>query len=82
MAVWSKALLLTACYLSPLPRFESPPGHVRKLPVTAVVFDGYSGFLHFLKLASHKIVTIGINVTKNEIRNFYLHLVGVPYISS
>ena len=33
-AVWSKALPLTARCLSPLPGFESQPGHVRKLPVT------------------------------------------------
>ena len=43
-----------------------------KLPVTwsfkAVVFDGYSGFLHYLQLASHELATIGINVTKNEIQ--------------
>ena len=34
-----------------------------------MVFDGYSGFLHYLKLASHKLATIGMNVTKNEIPN-------------
>ena len=36
MAVWSKVLPLTAMAscLSPLPGFESRPGHVRKLPVT------------------------------------------------
>ena len=45
--------------------------HVRKLPVTwgqAVVFAGYSGFLHYLQLASHELATIGINVTKNKIQ--------------
>ena len=64
----SKAPLLTARCLSPLLGFESRPGHVRKLPVTwgkAVVFAGYSGFLHYLQLASHELATIGINVTKN-----------------
>ena len=35
----------------------------------AVVFAGYSGFLHYLQLASHELATIGINVTKNEIPN-------------
>ena len=72
MAVWSKAPPLTAHCLSPLPGFKSRPGHVRKLPVTwgwAVVFAGYSGFLHYLQLASHELATIGINVTKNEIPN-------------
>ena len=34
MAVWSKALPLTASSLSPLPGFEFRPGHVRKLSVT------------------------------------------------
>ena len=61
MAEWSKAPSLTACCLSPLPRLESRPGHVRKLPVTwcwAVVFTGYSGFLHYLQLASQELVTI------------------------
>ena len=51
MAVWSKVPPLTARCLSPLPVFETRPGHVRKLPVTwgwAVVFAGYSGFLHYL----------------------------------
>ena len=32
--MWSKVLPLTASCLSPLPRFESLLGHVRKLPVT------------------------------------------------
>ena len=44
--------------------------HVGKLPVTwsqAVVFAGYSGFLHYLQLASHELALIGINVTKNKI---------------
>ena len=38
-------------------RYDPQPGHARKLPVTwghAVVFDGYSGFLHQLTLASHE----------------------------
>ena len=59
------------CLHSLLPGFESRPGHVGKLPVTrsyVVVFAGYSGFLHYLQLASHELATIGINVTKNEIR--------------
>ena len=30
-------------------------------------FAKYSGFLHYLQLASHELATIGINVTKNEI---------------
>ena len=34
MAVWSKALPLTANCPSPLPGLECWPGHVRKLPVT------------------------------------------------
>ena len=65
-----KALPLIACCLSPLPGFKSQPGHVGKLPVTwgqAVVFAGYSGFLHYLQLASHELAIIGINVTKNTI---------------
>ena len=36
--------------------------HVRKLPVTwgeAVIFAEYSGFLHYLQLASHELATIG-----------------------
>ena len=68
-AVWSKAPPLTPRCLSPLSGFESRPGHVRELPVTwgsAVVFAGYSGFLHYIQLASHELATIGINVTKNN----------------
>ena len=34
MAVWSEASPLTVRCHSPLPGFESRPGHVRKLPVT------------------------------------------------
>ena len=34
MDVWSKVLPLTACCLSPISRFESHLGHLRKLPVT------------------------------------------------
>ena len=34
MAMWFKALPLTASCLSPLPRFESHPGQVIRLPVT------------------------------------------------
>ena len=33
-----------------------------------MVFVGYSGFLHYLQLASHELATIGINVTKNKIQ--------------
>ena len=58
MAVWSRMLPLTARCLSPLPGYQSQPGHVRKFPVTyglAVVFAGYSGFLHQLLLASHDL---------------------------
>ena len=32
----------------------------------AVVFAGYSGFLHYLQLASHELAIIGKNVTKNK----------------
>ena len=32
-----------------------------------MVFAGYSGFFHYLQVASHELTTIGINVTKNEI---------------
>ena len=34
-----------------------------------MVFAGFSGFLHYLQLASHELATVGINVTKNEIQN-------------
>ena len=50
-------------------RSKAPPGHVRKLPLTwgwAVVFVGYSGFLHYLQLASHELATIGKTVTKKQ----------------
>ena len=49
--------------------------HVTKLPATwgwAVVFAGYSGFLHYLQLASHELATIGLNVTIKKIPNFKL----------
>ena len=48
VTAWYMVLPLTANCLSPLPGFESCPGHVRKLPVTwgkAVVFAWYYGFL-------------------------------------
>ena len=32
----------------------------------AVVFAGYSGFLHYIQLSSHELATIGITVTKNK----------------
>ena len=70
MAVWSKAPPLITHCLSPLPGYESRPGHVRKLPVTwgwAVVLAGYSGFLHYLQLVSQGLARIGINMTRNEI---------------
>ena len=34
-----------------------------------VVFAEYSGFLHYLQLASYELATIGIKVTKNKIPN-------------
>ena len=37
-------------------------------PLTVRCFAGYSGFLHYLQLASHELATIGINVTKNKIQ--------------
>ena len=39
-----------------------------------MVFAEYSGFLHYLQLASHELATIGISVTKNEIPNPNYHL--------
>ena len=35
----------------------------------AVVFAGYSGFLHHIQLAIHELATFGINVTKIKIPN-------------
>ena len=32
-------------------------------------FAGYSGFLHYLQLASHELAIIGINVMKTKIPN-------------
>ena len=55
--LYSLALLAESSKTLPLPGFESPLGHVRKLSVTwdwVVVFAGYSSFLHHLRLASHK----------------------------
>ena len=55
-----KLVLVRACAscISPLPGFESQPGHVRKIRVTcykAVVLAGYSGFLHHLQLQKIEI---------------------------
>ena len=61
MAVWSKALPLNAGCLSPMPLFDSRPGHMSKLPVAwgeAVVFAGYSSFLHHIQLANHCLVAM------------------------
>ena len=78
-----KALPLTSSCFSPLPGLESKPGHVRKLPVTwgqAVVFAGYSGFLHHLQLASHDYMAAiwQKKVTKNEISNSKFFSPSVP----
>ena len=57
---------------------------VGKLPVTwgqAVFFAGYSGFLHYLQLASHELAIIGINVTKNKIPNSKILSVEVLSVS-
>ena len=59
----------TSIRFPPLPGFESRHWHVRKLPVTrgtAVIFAGYSGFLHYFQLASHELATIGINVIQRS----------------
>ena len=76
MAVWSKALPLTASYLSTLSGFESQSGQVKKLPVTwgqAIVLAWYSGFLHQFQLAGHDFATIWQKVTKNEIPKISNH---------
>ena len=75
MYIHSNAYYAYPLRYPPLHGFESQPGHVTELPVTlgkVVVFIGYSGFLHLLQLASHKLSTIGINVTKKEIPNMYV----------
>ena len=46
-----------------------------------MVFAGYSGFLHYLQLASHELATFGINVTKNEIRIQTLVLSNFEFFS-
>ena len=61
MAVWTKALPLTASYPFSLPRFKCQLGRVRKLPVTwgwVLVFTWSSGFLHYLQLASQNFSAI------------------------
>ena len=58
MAVWSKALPLTASCLSSGSNLN---GHEETLPLTrvkAVVFAWFSGFLHQLQLASHDVPAI------------------------
>ena len=72
---------------SRLPRyrigFESRPGHVRMLPVTwgcAVVFAGYSGFLHQLQLASHELATFGIKCDEKENSNSNSTVFRVPQV--
>ena len=60
-ALLAKTMPLTPQRLSPLPGFEARPGQVRKLPVNcgwAVVFAGFSSFLHLLQLASHDLAAI------------------------
>ena len=52
LAEWSKAMPMTLCWMPPLSRFESQPGHVRKLPVTfdwSMVFARHSQFPLTLK---------------------------------
>ena len=78
MSVWSKAMPLTARYLSPPHVFETRPRHVRKLSVTwsyAVVFAGNSGSLHYLQLASHELVTVWHKCDEkrnSKFRSFFL----------
>ena len=54
MAERCRTLPLSAPCLSPLPRFEYQPGHLRKLPVTWgwAVFAGCTGFSYHLQLAN------------------------------
>ena len=73
-----------------LPASGSHPGHVRKLPVAwgkAVVFTGYSGFLHQLQLASHNLAAIWQKKSRKakfQIQNPVsgLSLLAVRYVSS
>ena len=78
MAMWCKALPLIASCLSPLRGFEFHPRHAKKLPLTwglAVVYAGYSGFLHQLQLASHDLAAIW---QKKQLRvtDVNLHFLG------
>ena len=47
--------------------------HIRKLQICLgarlVVFAGYSGFLHYLQLASHELATIGIKCDEKRNSN-------------
>ena len=79
MAVWSKALPLKVSCFSPLPWFESRPGHVKKLPVTwrmAMVSAWDSGFLHhsIRQLANHDrtLLFSGRKSDYNENFKFYI----------
>ena len=58
MAVWSKALPLTACRRSLLSGFEFRSGHVRTLPLTWGSAAVFAGFLHYLRLSRHKFSTL------------------------
>ena len=47
---------------------------LRSFNICSILYSK-SGLLHYLQLASHKIATIGINVTKNQIPNQNAYLV-------
>ena len=59
MAVWPKALPLTASCLSFPPGFETDPGHVQKWPVTRWKVSGFRQVLRF-----HPPVTTGLSMSR------------------
>ena len=69
MAVWSKALPLTASCLSPLSGFVSLPGHARKLPVTVRLGVGFRQVLQFPPLVSTGWSLLSHNMAEKVMKN-------------
>ena len=47
-----------------------------------MVFAGYSGFPHYLQLASHELATIGINVTKKRNSKFKSSITALSHFGN
>ena len=83
MVVWSKALPLTACCLSPLPGFRNPTEACEKVVIDLGLGSIFCQVLQFPTLPTTGYSQLGHNMTvkvmKTKILKLYVNILYIKY---